>query len=455
MIPLAGRWHRWGLAALLAGNAVAFAGVDPPARALSALLLLALAVDLSPEHLILPRLHRLALGLFALVVVLQLLPWPAGLRALLQPGLRAVSPEGWFSLSLAPWASVETAAMWVMAVITALVAARMAATRSGLPGLLWILALGGGLLALLGLGTEGGLPGRVLMIRANTGGGDPYGPFVNSNHFAVAMELTLPAAAALLAVAVRHTAHGGRTRPRAVAGLLGAGALAALALAALLRCQSRGGPVVLAAAALLTAPLWRRYRPGRRWPWAVAGIVLLAAAGFLAWTRLPGLAEDFQQLFAIQGVEGNSRWDVWAGTLRLWARAPVLGVGLGAYRHAAGLDSPPTGAAVLEQAHNDWLEWGATAGAVGMLALLLAVAWVVRTLRPSCVRRFRFEFRYAMAAAALALAAAGLHETIGFALQTPLNRYIAAVWVGLLWGLERSNGRSPIPTEPPATEGNP
>lgn len=207
---------------------------------------------------------------------------------------------------------------------------------------------------------------------------------------------------------------------------------------------------MLAAAALLTAPLWRRYRPGRRWPWVTAGVVLLAASTFFAWTRLPGLAEDFQQLFAIQGVEGNSRWDVWAGTVRLWERAPVLGVGLGAYRHAAGMDSPPTGTAVLEQAHNDWLEWGATTGAVGALALLLAVAWIVRALRPSRVRRLRFEFRYAMAAAALALAAAALHETIGFALQTPLNRYIAAVWVGLLWGLERSNGRASTPAETPA-----
>jgi hypothetical protein len=33
------------------------------------------------------------------------------------------------------------------------------------------------------------------------------------------------------------------------------------------------------------------------------------------------------------------------------------------------------------------------------------------------------------------MAATALHETVGFGLQTPLNRYLFAVWLGLLWGL--------------------
>jgi hypothetical protein len=51
------------------------------------------------------------------------------------------------------------------------------------------------------------------------------------------------------------------------------------------------------------------------------------------------------------------------------------------------------------------------------------------------VRRLRFEFRYALAGLALALVATGIHEVIGFGLQTPLNRYLLATWIGMMWGL--------------------
>ena len=72
---------------------------------------------------------------------------------------------------------------------------------------------------------------------------------------------------------------------------------------------------------------------------------------------------------------------------------------------------------------------------------------VVACLRPGRVRRLRFELRYPLAGAAVALAATALHETVGFGLQTPLNRYLLAAWVGLVWGVwsrvEGAKGRVP------------
>ncbi len=447
MIAVRDRWHRWAFAAILLGNAVAFAGVDPPARAFTALCVLALVIDLRDTLPGVPRAFRIAGAILGGTVLLQLVPLPAAVRNLLQPGLEGLTPAGWFPLSVAPWATMETAAMWVLALGIALVAARMASTRSGVPAVLWTLALTGGLLALLGLVSETGNPARVLLVRANTQGGSPYGPFVNENHFAVAMELTLPAAIALLAVAARSLGRVGSARRQATAAVLGAGTLVVLSLTALIRCHSRGGVLVLATAAVFMLPLWRRSRPGRRWPWTVATVLLLLAAGTLAWTRVPALEADFKQLFVIQGVEGNDRWDLWRSTIHLWGRAPITGVGLGAYRHAIGLDAPPTGAAVLEQAHNDWLEWLATTGVAGTAALLITVAWVAWFFRPGRVRSLRFELRYALAAAALALLATGLHEALGFALQTPLDRYLAAAWIGFLWGVSRRQGR-PVHSHP-------
>jgi O-antigen ligase len=167
---------------------------------------------------------------------------------------------------------------------------------------------------------------------------------------------------------------------------------------------------------------------------AVVVVVIVMLAG----SSLAGLQQGFYRLLVLEGVDGNSRLDLWEGTLRLWWRAPLVGAGLGAYRHAIALDRPATGSAVLEQAHNDWLEWLATSGLVGALVLALMVAGMAPFLRLKKVRRLRFELRYPIAGLMTVLIATALHEAIGFGLQTPLNRYLAAMWIGLFWGVASS-----------------
>jgi hypothetical protein len=76
--------------------------------------------------------------------------------------------------------------------------------------------------------------------------------------------------------------------------------------------------------------------------------------------------------------------------------------------------------------------------------MLFLVAGVVRQLEPRGVRQLRREFRYALAGASLAMVAAALHEAIGFGLQTPLNRYLLAAWIGLAWGADRFRPRQEV-----------
>jgi len=434
-------FHRMLIAVVLVANTIAFAGVDPPSRLITAVLVLALAIDLRrlPE---IPRLHIFAAVVLAVLVLAQLVPLPAALRQLLQPGMAEVMHPGWAPLSLAPWASLQAASSLIVFVGLALVAARMAGTRTGLPVLLATVAAVGALLAILGLAAEAGTPEKVLLIRTNTGGGGPYGPFVNRNHFAQAIELTLPAAMVLLMAATRHLRRTGAARQRAAVTALAAVVAIAMSAAALLRCGSRGGALFLSFALIASAPWWRRYRGGRKWHWVVILVVILSLVASLAWTRLPALQERFVRLLLLEGVEGNSRLDLWHGTLSLWSRAPLPGSGLGAYRHSISLTKPATGTSVLEQAHNDWLEWGATTGAIGMAALALALIGLAIKLDPRRVRRLRFEFRYPTAGIVAVLFATALHEAIGFGLQTPLNRYLLAMWIGLFWGLTASTANS-------------
>jgi len=208
-----------------------------------------------------------------------------------------------------------------------------------------------------------------------------------------------------------------------------------VALAAMLRSSSRGGVLFLAAGLLFTAPLWFPPWRARRWPWVAGVSALLMVASALAWTRLPELRDGFTEMLVVEGVEGNTRWDLWAGTVDSFMRSPVVGCGLGSYRHVIGLDKPATGTSILEQAHNDWLEWASTAGIAGVVILALLLVAVGVALRPQRVRHLRFDLRYPLAGAAAALVATALHEMVGFGLQTPVNRYLLAAWVGLVWGV--------------------
>ncbi len=426
--------HRILLAALLLGNAVIFAGVDSPIKLLSAAIVLVLMIDMRrvPE---VPSMARAAAWSFLILATVQLVPLPVGLRRLLQPGFAEVMAAGWAPLSLAPWSTIQVVASMVVAAGIALTAARMASTRSGLPILLSIIAATCGLMAVLGLAGESGAPDQVLLIRANTGGGGVYGPFVNSNHFAAGIELSLPAALVLLAAAMRNLPQPGSTRQRAAVTAMASAVVVVVAVAAVLRSSSRGGVLFLAAALILTTGLWLRPRKARRWAWVTGVSALLLVALALAWTRMPEVRDEFAQLFVVEGVDGNDRWDLWSGTVDSLIRSPVIGSGLGSYRYVIGLDKPATGTSVLEQAHNDWLEWSSTTGIAGAAVLILFLISVGAGLRPKKVRGLRFDLRYPLAGAATALTATALHEMVGFGLQTPVNRYLLAAWVGLLWGV--------------------
>ena len=434
--------HRVLMGVLLLGNAIGFAGVDSVSRALTAAIVLIMVVAEARWPPV-PGIHRWCAVGFAVLVGIHLVPLPEVVRRALQPGFVEVMPAGWATLSLAPWSTVQVAASAVIAAGIAVAAARMAAARTGLPVLLVLLAATGGLLALLGFASEPAAPAKVLLVRDNTGGGSPYGPFVNANHFAQAIELTVPAALVLVAAGARGLGGSGAGRQRSAMVLLVGAAATVVGCAAVLRSGSRGGILFLAVAALATLPLWRR--SGGRQAWWVPPLVvaIVAATTVLAATRLPAVRDQFSTLLLVEGVEGNSRWDLWHGTWRSWMRAPILGSGPGSYRHVIGLDKPATGTLVLERAHSDWLEWLSTSGVIGFAILAAAAAALAVALRPRRLRSLRHEHRYPLAGAALALLATGLHELIGFGLQTPLNRYLLAAWIGLVWGLAGRHGTRP------------
>ncbi len=432
--PMKSRFDSITVALILAVNIFAFAGVDPIVRMLSAVAVIALAINLRRLPF-LPVSHRLCIACFLALVVFQLIPLPLSLRSFLQPGFEGILHEGWVPLSLAPWATVQVAASVIIMVVLAISSAQIASSRSGVPFLIAVIASAGVLIALLGLFSESGGTDSVLLIRENTGGGGPYGPFVNGNHFAVAMELTMPACFVLLLLGARRSFARGEIKERYMLLAISAAIGIAVSGAGLLRCASRGGVLFMTFACLFSIPWWKRRKAALKLRWIVAFFVIFVVMIGFSSTRLPYLQERLLETVSIAGIEGTGRPELARATIRLWQCAPVVGVGLGGFRYAFPMTKSPSGGRSVDQAHNDWLEWAATTGWVGVVIMVLAFAGFAGPCRLRNVSSLRSEFRYSLAGFLIVIVAVCLHESIEFGLQIPLNRYILALWIGLFWGI--------------------
>lgn len=182
-----------------------------------------------------------------------------------------------------------------------------------------------------------------------------------------------------------------------------------------------GNPIWASIVFVAALPLAIHFaRHGRPWRWGLVGLLALAlwatesrqawlAAATMAWLAVVWLGSPRLRLLAVLGLISliaaalaaplagmnwlphslSGRWLIWQGVWRLILDHP-LGVGFGligttypAYQ-AAVLASPGGSAlaphaAVIEDAHNEFLQWGASAGLPGLLAFSLfagAVFWL-------------------------------------------------------------------------------
>jgi O-antigen ligase len=247
---------------------------------------------------------------------------------------------------------------------------------------------------------------------------DFYGGFANKNHFAGLMELFLPAGLGLLAA-------GAIPRERRVLVLFAA----AIICLSIVLSRSRGGVLslfgelaFLALAAFATRP--RRHGAGGRAAAAsLAGALALGAcvvAG-LFWIGREAVARSVADLpETISSTSAISRGVIWRDTLALVADHPLLGTGIGAYATAFGAYTRSGGTIAVHQAHNDYLQVVADAGAVGaVLAILFAVGLGLYGI--SSIRRQDTILRGVALGATSGCVGLLIHSFVDFNLQIPSN----------------------------------
>ena len=420
-----------GLVTLLLLPLVAFGGRNPTLAVTFGVISLAYAYLASPRPMM--PLDR-SLCVLVAAVLIQLVPFPSIIRALLSPHASAVHstlrllPDqvSWQPLSINPQATAR-AAFELMGALALFVAAREQLSTGGFRQICRAIGLIGFGVAFLGI-AQAATGGRSIywLFPTEVEGPLPFGPFVNRNHFATWVIMAMPLCLGYLAA--RQPVRTPDTTPRITLDSRASWILFSLAvmLLALLLSLSRSGTLGLAVASVGTLLLTRTAMGGwyfRRLGAVVALVTLLA----VSWADLPAIRE---RLVGVRGGLAN-RLVIWNETLPMVQQFWLTGVGTGAYETAMRVYQQSDRAIYFNQAHNHYLQVVAEGGLLVTVPLFVAALTFFRTARQRLQRDNTTVWRIRVGAAC-GLAAVALQSVWDTGLTMTANSALAAVLAGIL-----------------------
>ncbi|NOT62632.1 MAG: O-antigen ligase family protein [Acidobacteria bacterium] len=190
-----------------------------------------------------------------------------------------------------------------------------------------------------------------------------YGQFINRNHFAFLMEMTLGLALGLMSG--RGAASFGKGER-----WLSSAAVSLPLWLALVLANSRGGIFSMLCLIIFVAGLGRGIGSTARWRHAaLAGIffvVLIAGSLWVGGDPLMNRLETVSDEVGRSAQAGISRAEVWRSTWALTKDHWLTGVGFGGYWAALPEYHQASGQWVPQEAHNDYLELFASGGVIGV-----------------------------------------------------------------------------------------
>jgi O-antigen ligase len=399
----------------------------------------------------------LAAVLFVLLVIFQLVPLPASWRAFLSAGPSSSVQSGvstshdsepadhsWKSLTL-----------------------NSGATRTGLINLLVCLAfclvllnhfvsldkMGALVFALVGVGSFEALYGlfeywsgqqnifwykKVYYLEEVTG------TYINHNHFAGLMELTIPLAVATFAVECsRHFSNGGArffsslkqlsfaTRLKLLGMLTAIGAMSV----GLVLSKSRVGLVAsIVSLATLAALVQTKRKSSSRALQVAIGLTLICGLLTIRFDRGP------IERFSWWQDEAQIRFDLWKDSIRIVPDFPLLGRGLGTFKEVipyyrsrldfVRISDAPHGA-FWNHAHNDYLQLLIECGAIGFFFVAWGLVQTTRQLLSGLARHADWRIAtigYAVLSGMMALL---IHSFFDFNFHIPANALVFSALLGL------------------------
>jgi hypothetical protein len=421
-------WAYWTLAAAAVASAACSIAVTRSAAAAP-----------SSRGTTLSRPLMWALCAVGAAIAVQLMPLPAPLLTALSPRAAGILSEldpafaagNAHALSIWP-ASTRVAlvlyaalVIWLASLVRLLSSAGSRRFVEALTGL-------GVLVALVGIVQKPLYSGAIYGVWTLKPWREPFGPFVNRNHFAGWMVMVLPLTLSLLVAGIhRSTAAlkpGWRHKvlwlssPEANRLALVAGAAMVMALSLVLT-MSRSGMTAFVASIVMTGWFVARVFDSR--PQRIGAGICLAAVVFVVvgWAGPDVIASRFS---SADWGEFNSRRGAWLDAIGVTRAFPVAGTGANTYWAAALFYQRHELTHYFAQAHNDYLQIAAEGGLLLTLPALVCVVIFVRDVIRCMGDQRATTVWWLRAGAVTSLLAIAFQESVDFSLQMPGNAALFA-----------------------------
>jgi O-antigen ligase len=250
--------------------------------------------------------------------------------------------------------------------------------------------------------------------------GEPFGPYVNRNHFAGFLELTLPTGLALMAFrAVKRD-----LLPLTIL-------LTIVPVSALILSASRAGIVGFGLEIGVLVLLARNRKAWKGERATAAAVVALAALALVAWVGTGRAVQRFSGL-NVHDVSLGRRVSMFRATAHIFLDHPIKGCGLGTLVEVfPGYENAYDGR-VVDHAHNDYIEGLAETGLLGGLCGALFLWTLYREGRTNFVAEQGHFSRGLHAGAIMAVSGMLAHSFVDFNLQIPANALLFLLQAYLL-----------------------
>lgn len=295
-------------------------------------------------------------------------------------------------------------------------------TRQDFRALAWFLLSFGFAVAVLGLAQNYTSHYLLYWFRPLTEGGNPFGPYVDRNHFAGFMELIAPVGMSLIAF------RGVRREQMAFVGILTLVPIVALILTA-----SRGGIVSFAVELGLLGVLMRMRKV--RFQVVALGSVLLTALAVLGWLGAGKVLERVKAS-SVGELSVGRRVSMLRGAWHIFLDHPWNGTGLGTLVVVYPKYETLYDGKIVDHVHDDYAELLAETGITGGLCGLI---FLFMLFRDSASRLAEEQSPFSQAfhvAATIACVGFLIHSFVDFNMHIPAN--------GLLFLLQAAVVTSPV-----------
>jgi len=400
-----------------------------------------------------------ALGGVGVATMLQLIPVPTSVLAVVSPRSQhllndfdpAFAAGLWARHAVSVWPRDTLVALVLFGAFSLMLVGLTALfSTTGTRRFVEALTMFGVALALIGIVQKPLFTGAIYGLWQLDVGRQPFGPFVNRNHFAGWMVMALPLTLALLVSGIA------RSMSKVKAGwrhkvlwlstaeanhlLLVGGAAGVMALSLMLT-MSRSGIAAFVVSVLITGWFVGRALDSRPKRIGAAACLVVLLIAVVLWTGPTVLASRFA---SADWGEFNNRRGAWADAWSVVREFPLTGTGLNTYWAASLFYQRHELASFFAQAHNDYLQLAAEGGLLLTVPASICLGLFVRDVRRA-IRDQRGSTEWWLRAGAItSLFAIALQESVEFSLQMPGNAALFVVVCAI--SLQRAPAISDAPS---------